>query len=105
AGQCLGAVGEGHVDVQRLVDVGHRVARELGVDDRADDPDDAADGRLGLGVNTHPSSPPAAASAFAPPTISLISWVIAACRAEFISRVRSLIISSALSVAAFMARR
>ena len=69
--------------------LGHRVARELGVDDRADDPDDAADAGLGLGssYSSHHSSLPAAASALAPPTISLISWVIAAWRAEFISRV------------------
>ena len=88
-GQRLGAPGQGHVDVQRVEDLGHRVARELGVDDRADDPDDAADGRswCGLSSSSHHTSLPAAASALAPPTISLISWVIAAWRAEFISRV------------------
>ena len=47
----------------------------------------------------------ASARAAAPPTISLISWVISACRAEFAARVSDLMSSSALSVAAFMARR
>ena len=47
----------------------------------------------------------ASASAFAPPTISLISWVISAWRAWLACRVNVLMSSSALSVADFMARR
>ena len=43
--------------------------------------------------------------ASAPPTISAISWVIWDCRARLASRLSDLIISSALSVAAFMATR
>src|SRR5690606_12945324 len=87
------------------VDVRHRVPRELHVHHRADDAYDPADARPGLHSSSHHSSLPAAARALAPPTISLISWVISACRAEFISRVRVRSISSALSVALFMARR
>ena len=49
--------------------------------------------------------PPSAASASAPPTISMISVVISSCRARFAWRVRILMSSSALSVAAFIARR
>src|SRR3712207_2661786 len=45
-GQRLAQVGEGHLDLQGVEQVGHRVARELDVDDRPGDPDDAA-GRLG----------------------------------------------------------
>ena len=43
-------------------------------------------------------------SASAPPTISMISVVMASCRARFITRLSLMIISSALSVADFMAR-
>src|ERR1700730_5096302 len=46
----------------------------------------------------------ASASAFAPPTISLISWVIWAWRSRLASRVRALMRSSALSLADFIAR-
>ena len=46
----------------------------------------------------------AAPQASAPPTISMISVVMASWRAWFISRERLVISSSALSVAAFMAR-
>jgi hypothetical protein len=49
--------------------------------------------------------PPVAASASAPPTISLISCVISACRAWLASLVYVLMSSSALSAADFMARR
>ena len=45
------------------------------------------------------------ASALAPPTISLISWVISACRALLASLVSTSIRSLALSVADFIARR
>ena len=45
-----------------------------------------------------------APSASAPPTISMISVVIASWRARFMIRLRFLISSSALSVAAFIAR-
>ena len=87
-GQRLLAAGQVDVDVQGVEHLGHGVARELGVDDRADDPDhaDPWPSRVSTG-GSHHTSLPAAASAFAPPTISLISWVIAAWRAEFISRV------------------
>ena len=47
----------------------------------------------------------ASASAFAPPTISLISWVISACRALLASLLSCSISSLALSVADFIARR
>src|SRR6266508_6696109 len=78
-GQRLRAAGQRHVDVQRVEDLRHRVAGELGVDHRADHPDDAADTGLGLYISSsHHSSLPAAVSAFAPATISLISWVISA---------------------------
>src|SRR5271156_2377942 len=46
----------------------------------------------------------ASASAFAPPTISLISWVIWAWRSRLASSVRALMRSSALSLADFIAR-
>src|SRR6201993_4732390 len=46
----------------------------------------------------------ARASAFAPPTISLISWVIWACRSRLASSVSALMRSSALSLADFIAR-
>src|ERR1700722_11408209 len=46
----------------------------------------------------------ASASAFAPPTISLISWVIWACRSRLASSVSALMRSSALSLADFIAR-
>ena len=46
----------------------------------------------------------ASARALAPPTISLISWVISAWRAWLASRVYFLMSSSALSVADFIAR-
>ena len=45
-----------------------------------------------------------ALSASAPPTISMISVVIASWRARFMTRVSVVLSSSALSVAAFMAR-
>src|SRR5690606_38336538 len=99
------AAGQLHVHVQGPVDVGHRVPGELHVDDRADDAYDPTGTCPGLHSSSHHSSLPAAARALAPPTISLISWVISACRTEFISRVRVRSISSALSVALFIARR
>ena len=48
---------------------------------------------------------PAETSASAPPTISLISWVISAWRAWLACRERFLASSSALSEADFIARR
>ncbi len=44
----------GHVDLERVVDLRHRVGRELDVDDRADHPGDPADpaAPLGGGVST-----------------------------------------------------
>ena len=53
----------------------------------------------------HVVSAPVALEGFRAPTISMISWVISACRAWLYSRVRSSISSEALSVAAFIARR
>ena len=102
----LGGVGD--LDVQRVVDLRHRVDGELHVDDRADDPGDAARGRGRFNSGGHSGqSLPAVASAraLAPPTISLISWVISACRAALASRESDLMSSSALSVADFIARR
>jgi hypothetical protein len=49
-GERARAAGQLDVDVQGVEDVWHRVARELGVDDRADDPDDPADRGLGFGL-------------------------------------------------------
>src|SRR4029077_15348293 len=102
------------VDVQRVVDLRHVLGRELDVHDGAGDPGDPAGARGGLAaggwrfyrrghVFLTPSRAPT--SAPAPPTISLISWVISACRALFASRVSVSIRSFALSVAAFIARR
>ena len=96
--------------------LGHLLGRELHVDDRAGDPDDAAGarGRRRAAAAVFSAvavmvilttSCVAAASASAPPTISLISWVISAWRAWLASRVSVLISSSALSVADFIARR
>src|SRR4029453_19653120 len=81
---------------------------ELPVGDRGDDPGDPARGRRGLNCGGHlsyslPAS--AAANAFAPPTISLISCVISACLAAFASLVSVRMNSFALSGAAFIARR
>jgi len=47
-GHVFNALGEGHVDVQGVEDLRHRVARELGVDNRADHPHDPAHTGLGL---------------------------------------------------------
>jgi hypothetical protein len=51
------------------------------------------------------SSFPEAARASAPPTISVSSWVICACRAWLACRDRFLMMSFALSVAALQAAR
>src|SRR6202042_524331 len=103
--------------VQRVVDGGHGLGGELDVDDRAGDPDDpavtagllGAVGGLGAvyggGHGAHFLPLIDSASALAPPTISLISWVISACRALFASRESRSMRSFAFSVAAFMARR
>src|SRR5450755_1797624 len=109
---------EGHVDLERVVDIGYvLLGGELHIDDRADDPRDTA-GTLGgllpagggvvldgCGHDTHSFPATDSAIASAPPTISLISWVISAWRALLASRVKSSSRSLALSVADFMARR
>ena len=104
------------VHVQRVVDLRQVLGRELDVHDGAGDPGHTAGARGGLAAFgfvfygrghvflTHWFAL-APASALAPPTISLISWVISACRALFASRVSVSIRSFALSVAAFIARR
>ena len=76
------------LDVQRVVDLRHRVGGELDVDDGADDARDAPGAAVRRGVSTVLSvvmvislTPVLTASASAPPTISLISWVISAWRA------------------------
>jgi peptide chain release factor 1 len=93
---------------ERVEDLRELVGCELDVDDRADDPDHAPLGSLGLlglaGCACHQSLP-VFWRASAPPTISMISCVISAWRAWFSALTRTLISSSALSVAAFMARR
>ena len=47
-GEGLGLAAVGDVDVQREVDLRHRLGRELHVDDRADDPGDATSPGRGL---------------------------------------------------------
>jgi peptide chain release factor 1 len=74
------------VDVQRVVQLRQLAPAELDVHDRAGDPHDSA-GAGGFLYRGHDLSLPAAASASAPPTISLISWVISDCRAWLASRV------------------
>ena len=75
---------------ERVVQLGDAAPAELHVHDGSDDPDDAPSLRAGLGFvveeGRHASSPDAA-SASAPPTISLISWVISAWRAWLARRV------------------
>ena len=100
------------LDVEGVVDLRHGVDGELHVDDRADDPGYAAGGHAGRwcrfssGGHSGQSLPAlASARALAPPTISLISWVISAWRAALASRERLLMSSPALSVADFIARR
>src|SRR5207248_6122366 len=107
--QRLGVLAQRHIHVQRVVDVGHVVGRELDVDHRADDPGDqaglagaalaVAGGVLyGCGHDDAHSLPAIdSASALAPPTISLISCVISAWRALFASRVNCSSSSLALS--------
>ena len=85
----LAGVGRvGDLDVKGVVDLRHGVDGEFHVDDRADDPGDAARGNGRLNCGRHYLSLPAVASAraAAPPTISLISWVISAWRAALASR-------------------
>ena len=86
---------------EQVVLLGHAVGGELDVDDGADDAGDAADAAAAW-VSLRASVTVAvmcrllsaeglklasAASALAPPTISLISWVISAWRAWLASRV------------------
>src|SRR5699024_6011764 len=116
------------LDGERVVELGDVPGRELDVDDGAGDAGDASGGtgRLGGGglavsggghvrsLHVVPtrgavglcqrSVRPDPERASAPPTISVISWVISAWRAEFASRVNLLICVSALSVADFIAR-
>src|SRR5204863_9782104 len=84
----------------RVVDLGQRLGED-GFDDDALDLLDAAEVLLGLGVSglcgSHWS--PFHTSASAPATTSMISWVISAWRARFISSVRSSMISPAFSEA------
>ena len=75
------AVVEVDVDVQGVVELRHRVDGELDVDDGAGDAGDPADAGRGLGRCSHGRSSllcGCGRSASAPPTISLISWVISA---------------------------
>src|SRR5262249_44724147 len=133
---------DGHRHLERGVDGGDGVGRELDVDDRARDGHDAAalQGLAGVGAgvgdghvgwllllrassqvrsmaatstsadmrawSTRRSEPStlAARMASAPPTISMISVVMASWRARFMARLYLVIRSSALSVADFMAR-
>ncbi len=90
---------------ERRVDLGQLRRWELHVHHRSDHPDHAPLGVLLLARSwhRHPSEPAAIDSA--PPTISMISVVISSWRARFAWRVRILMRSSALSVAAFIARR
>src|SRR5205085_3488200 len=115
------------VHLERGVDLRERFGRELDVDDGSVDRDDAAVLQLGLGLGGcgHQVSAPNVEAAFskyssssgsccwspapllnasAPPTISMISVVIESWRARFIRLVYVRIRSSALSVAAFIAR-
>jgi hypothetical protein len=97
---------------EQVVLVGHRVGGELHVDDRADDARDAPDAARRVSVFSAvivavmicPLLTCSRPRALAPPTISLISWVISAWRAWLASRVYFLMSSSALSVADFIAR-
>ncbi|CAB4574076.1 unannotated protein [freshwater metagenome] len=66
---------ERHFDCERVIDRRHRIGWKLDVDDRTDDACDTACG----GFRGHYSLPALAEdNASAPPTISLISWVISA---------------------------
>ncbi len=109
-GEGLGHLLVGDLGVQRVEQFRHGTPRELDVDDRTGDADHAT---CGLGLFCGGShflfasygAYLASARAFAPPTISLISWVIWAWRSRLASSVSALMRSSALSVADFMARR
>src|SRR5205823_11698563 len=92
------------VDGERRVDLRQLGGRELDVDHGTDHPHHATvHMSVLLGHPAHSFDVWARASA--PPTISLISVVISSCRARFACLVRILMSSSALSVAAFIARR
>src|SRR5579864_4781319 len=113
----LGAF-EHEVHLDGHVGLGQGVGREFDVDDRPGDGDHASVGaglvvaRDGLGdcgchgllASYSVLALSAWRSASAPPTISMISVVMASWRARFMSRVRALASSSAFSVAAAMAR-
>ena len=77
-GQRLATVSSATCTCRALKSSGTAAAGELDVDDRAGDPDDPPGGGLGLAIGSggHRSSLPALTRASAPPTISLISWVI-----------------------------
>src|SRR5690606_21250509 len=110
-GDGLGLAADDDVGLEGVVDLRQGADGELHVDDRALDRGDAPGGRARLGgpFNSRGhfshSLPAAPARASAPPTISLISFVISAWRAWLAWRVKVLTSSSALSVAAFMALR
>src|SRR6266496_4212708 len=106
------------VYLQGVVDVGNLRGGKLHVNHGADDPHNTAGGGAsgipafsggifyGCGhVDAHLLPAIVSASALAPPTISLITWVISAWRALFASRVSCSSKSLALSVADFIARR
>ena len=88
----------GFLENQRVVDVGHVLARKFDVDYRADRLDDGALCRLCLRLCHSPSY-----TAAAPPTISESSLVMPACRFLLYTSVSSSIRSAALSEAAFIA--
>src|SRR5699024_10201309 len=102
--------------LQRVVHLRNRVRRELDVQHGPDHAGNPAHARLaGCGCRSlvcssshdDPSvwfEAQLAAMASAPETISLISWVISACRAWLASRVYLRMMSSALSTAVCMAR-
>src|SRR5919204_6090330 len=106
----LGLVAERHVDRERGVDLWEPVRRELDVHHRADHAHDPSFRPFLVSHRSRSCSASrhslvACASASAPPTISMISVVISSWRARFAWRVRTLMSSSALSVAAAIARR
>jgi len=96
---CLAVLVASHLDLHRRVDL-RQLVGEDGVDDHAGDLLDSpyvcsvalSHWFLFSILSFYPS-------ASAPPTTSRISWVISACLARFISRVRSSIIVSAFSAA------
>ena len=106
----LGAL-ELEVHLDGVVDLGQGVGWELDVDDRTGDGDDPAllqrwPSAVGAAVRwwSWGQAPFDWRSASAPPTISMISVVMASWRARFMMRLSVRISSSALSLAAAIAR-